>query len=275
MKKSQEVAIADPTMLAELKDMYPTETGNFTRISLPRIGFASQDVIEGVGKAKKVVTEAGTFLIEKETDEFEPITEEEKKAGKKPKKIWSKEEIGKEIEGIILYHRYQLSFYDEAKEEYSSTPVYDSQDEILPLFCAKKQIAKGTPKELKALYKFVGEDGKEKSKLKDNRIVYVLYKDELYQLNLHGSSMYSFMKYGRTVVPPAVITKFTSEPQVKGKIEWNMMMFTSMGPTDVSLTLGKVKEIKLAIQLEKGVQQEVATKYVEEKAVANDKFNKW
>jgi hypothetical protein len=264
-KENKELAIVSSEALAELKEMYPTEQGNFTRISLPRIGFASQDVVEGKGKASKVTVEAGTFFIEKQTEETDA----------EGKKIWSKEEIGKEIEGIILYHRYQLSFYDEAKEEYSSTPVYDSQDEILPLFCAKKQIAKGTPKELKALYKFVGEDGKEKSKLKDNRIVYVLMKDELYQLNLHGSSMYSFMKYGRTVVPPAVITKFTSEPQVKGKIEWNMMMFTAIGPTDVSLTLGKVKEIKLAIQLEKGVQAEVATKYVEEKAAADDKFNKW
>jgi hypothetical protein len=268
MKKSQEVAVVDQQMLAELKEMYPTEIGNFTRISLPRIGFASQDVVEGKGKASKVTVEAGTFFIEKQTEETDA----------EGKKIWSKEEIGKELEGIILYHRYQLSFYDEAKEEYSSTPVYDSQDEVLPLFCAKKQIAKGTPKELKALYKFVGEDGKEKSKLKDNRIVYVLMKDELYQLNLHGSSMYSFMKYGRTVVPPSVITKFTSEPQVKGKIEWNMMMFTSMRPIhaeEAADIVSKVKEIKLAIQLEKGVQQEVATKYVEEKAKADESFEKW
>src|ERR1035437_10194958 len=120
MKKSQEVAVVDPQMLAERKDMHPTETGNFTRISLPRIGFASQDVVEGKGKASKVTTEAGTFFIEKQTEETDA----------EGKKIWSKEEIGKEWEGIILYHRYQLSFYDEAKEEYSSTPVYDSQDEV-------------------------------------------------------------------------------------------------------------------------------------------------
>ena len=29
MKKSQEVAVVDQQMLAELKEMYPTETGNF------------------------------------------------------------------------------------------------------------------------------------------------------------------------------------------------------------------------------------------------------
>lgn len=129
------------------------------------------------------------------------------------------------MEGIILYHCYQLSYFDEDTEKYASTPVYDSQDENLPLFSDKKQIAKGTPAELKALYKFTDKDGKEKSKLKDNRIVYVLIGEELFQLNLHGSSMYSFMKYARTANPPTVITNFASEPQKKGQIEWNMMTF--------------------------------------------------
>lgn len=268
-KESTEVAIMDQAMLAELKDLYPAEQGGFNRISLPRIGFASQDVVEGKGKASKVTTEAGTFFIERQTDELD----------ENGKKIWNKEEIGATLDGIILYHRYQLSYYDESKEEYSSTPVYDSQDEVLPLFCAKKQVAKGTPAELKKLYKFVGEDGKEKSKLKDNRIVYVLYKDELFQLNLHGSSMYSFMKYVRTVNPPTVITTFASEFQEKGKIQWNMMTFTPRGsitPEMFPEIVTKVKEIKMAIALEKGTQTEtVAEKYVKEDEEAEKTFEKW
>jgi len=266
-KESQEVAVIDPQMMAELDSLYPKETSNFSRISLPRIGFASQDVIEGVGKAKKVTVEAGTFFIEKQTDE----------TNAEGKKIWSKTEIGQTFDGIILYHRYQLSYYDEEKEEYSSTPVFDSQEEVLPLFCNKKQIAKGTAIELKKLYKFVDKDGKEKSKLKDNRIVYVLYENELFQLNLHGSSMYSFLKYIKTVNPPTIITKFASEFQEKGKIQWNMMTFHprySITPEQFPEILAKVKEIKLAVQLEKGTQVEVVDRYVKENEDAEEEFNK-
>ena len=267
MKKTQELAVVDPQMLAELNELYPKEQGNYQRISLPRIGFASQDVIEGIGKAKKVTVEAGTFFIERQTEEVDA----------EGKKIWEKTEIGKSLTGIILYHRYQLSYYDEETEKYSSTPVYDSQDEILPLFCDKKQIAKGTPAELKKLYKFVDKDGKEKSRLKDNRIVYVLYENELYQLNLHGSSMYSFLKYVRTVNPPTVITEFGSEFQEKGKIQWNMMTFNpngSISPEMFPEIVNKVKEIKMAIAMEKGTQAEVVEKYVKENEEAEEDFAK-
>jgi hypothetical protein len=183
-----------------------------------------------------------------------------------------------ELNGIILYHRYQLSYYDEDTELYSSTPVYDNQDEVLPLFCDKKQVAKGTPAELKALYKFVDKDGKEKSKLKDNRIVYVLMNGELYQLNLHGSSMYSFLKYVRSVNPPSVLTTFNSELQEKGKIKWNMMTFKAtrnINPEELAIVLEQIKNIKMAIQLEKGVQVEAAVKYVKENEEADEELKKF
>jgi hypothetical protein len=254
MKKNQEVAVVNKQELEILKDLYPVEASNFNRILLPRIGFASQDQTEGKGKAMKVVTEAGTFSIERQSEELD----------ENGKKIWTKEEIGTEMDGIILYHRYQLSFYDEETEEYTSSPVYDSQDEVLPLWCNKKEVAKGTPAELKKLYEFVGQDGKKKSKLKDNRIVYVLHKDELFQLNLHGSSMYSFLKYVRSVNPPSVITHFSSESQEKGTIAWNMMTFKVFSPITSELypaVVEKVKEIKMAIQLEKGASNETPAKY--------------
>lgn len=247
MKKETSLAVVDEQALAELKELYPTETSNFNRIMLPRLGFVAQDQTEGKGKTMKVVTEAGTFFEERQTEELD----------ENGKKVWKKKEIGLTVEGIILYHRYQLSYYDEATEEYSSTPVYDSKDDILPLFCNKKQIAKGTPDELKAMYKFTDKDGKEKSKLKDNRILYVLIDNELFQLNLHGSSMYSFLKYARTVNPPAVITKFGSEPQEKGQINWNMMTFKPVRNINAEELVDireKIKEIKITIQLEKGVQ---------------------
>ena len=243
--KKNEIVKVDEKALQELQDLYPVEQSNFTRISLPRLGFCSQDVTEGKGKNTKVVIEAGTFYEEKQTEEVD----------EEGKKIWEKKEIGAEIEAIILYNRYQLSYYDESTEKYSSTPVFDNYDEVLPLFCDKKEIARGTPAELKKGYEFIDESGKTKSKLKDNRIVYVLYKDEVFQLNLHGSSMYSFMQYAKTVLPPSVITRFNSESKEKGKICWNMITFSvseRLTSETIEEVIEKVKEIKDAIFAEKG-----------------------
>lgn len=251
-KQSTEVAVRDESLLAELNESYPKETGGFTRIQLPRLSFVSQDQTEGKGKAMVVTAEAGTFFTEKETSE---VNEE-------GKKVWDKKEIGPSFSGIILYHRYQLSYYDEATEKYTSSPIYDSQDEILPLWSDKKEVAKGTPAELKAKYEFVDKDGKTKSKLKDNRILYVMYGDEVYQLNLHGSSMYSFMKYARTTNPPTVLTTFSSEPQEKGSIQWNMATFTASRPLDnaeLHAVVEKVRDIKQAIILEKGTRTSTPT----------------
>ena len=255
-KTKQELAVRDEALLAELNDMFPKETGGFTRIQLPRLSFVSQDQTEGKGKQMVVTAEAGTFFTEKESSE---VTEEGKKK-------WDKTEIGSAMEGIILYYRYQLSYYDEATEKYTSSPVYDSQDEILPLWSDKKEIAKGTPADLKAQYQFVDKDGKTKSKLKDNRILYVMKDGEVYQLNLHGSSMYSFMKYAKTVNCPTVLTTFASEPQEKGSIQWNMMTFKPTRPLDneqLQEVAAKVRDIKQAIIMEKGTRTATPTVQVE------------
>lgn len=251
-KIKQELAVRDEALLAELDALYPKEVGGFTRIQLPRIAFASQNVTEGKGKAMTVVYEAGTFFTERQTDELDA----------EGKKKWSKEEIGSALEGTIVYHRYQLSFYDEATEKYTSSPIFDSMDEVIPLFKDKKQIAKGTPAELKAQYQFVDTDGKTKSRLKDNRILYVLKDGELFQLNLHGSSMFSFLKYSRTVNPATVLTAFSSEPQQKGTTEWNMMTFKptrSLDNTELLEVVTKVREIKEAIAAEKGTSTPTTT----------------
>src|ERR1035437_9924377 len=99
MKK--EVAVVDQASIEALRQAYPVEQG-FNRIQLPRLGYVSQDRFEGKGKEAKVVTEAGTFVLETETSEVD----------KDNKKIWSKEEIGNKIEGVILFQRKQLSLYD-------------------------------------------------------------------------------------------------------------------------------------------------------------------
>lgn len=230
--------------LALLQESYPMDKG-LNRIILPRLGMISQDKTEGKGKAMRVVAEAGTFFVERETDEINEET---------GKKVWAKDEIGTEIEGIILFQRKQLRMYDETTEEYTSSPVYDTDEEVVPLFCNKTEVGRGTPKELKAKYSYTGEDGKTKSKLEDNRILYVLYNDDVYQMNLRGSSMYSFLTYARKILPPSVITVFNSEPKEKGSIAWNQMTFIAkrkLTEKEAQEVIEKVQEIKVAIQLEK------------------------
>lgn len=220
MTKSLTKAASDD-LLNQLSESYVQEE-NTQGILLPRLGFYSQDKTEETGKGKdkkiKVIAAAGEFFIEKQTDELD----------ENGKKIWEKTEIGDSFEGIILYKRHQLKMYDESTEEYTSSPIYDSKDEVLPLFCNKKEIARGTPAELKEQYLFTDRTGKTKSALEENRILYVLYKDEVYQLNLRGSSMYSLMAYERVINPTTVVTEFSSEAMEKGEISWNKMTFKAV-----------------------------------------------
>lgn len=251
---SKEIIKANEQALAELNDLFPREQNQFTRISLPRLSFVSQDVTEGKGKTLKVITEAGSFIKETPTEEVD----------ENGKKVWNKEDLGKSIQATILYYRYQLSMYDESSEAFFSTPVFDNEEEVLPLFSMGKQVTKGTPAQLRAMYEFVDEDGKTKSKLKDNRVLYVLYEGEIYQMTLHGSSMYSFLKYKRTVNVPAYVTNLTSEECEKGKIQWNMMTFSIVSQVeDVEEILNHVREIQTAIRAEKGTRNDpTVTRYV-------------
>lgn len=244
-KKSTAVTtVASAEALEELKQSFPAEQG-FTRNFLPRLGMYAQDVTEGKGRSMKVTTEAGEFYIEKQKDSEE----------KEGEKVWEREEIGNEIEGVILFQRKQLKYYDEKTETYTSSPVYDTEDEIVPLFTNKAEVARGTPAELKARPEYQFEkDGKVKSKLEDNRILYVLYEDEVYQMNLRGSSMYSWMSYARKVMPPSILTVMNSEAKEKGSIAWNQMTFEKvrdLNAKEIDTVLEKVREIKEGVQTEK------------------------
>lgn len=217
-KKTTAVAkVADEKALEKVGSVYAQEQGGRS-ISFPRIGLYSQDVTEGKGKQMKVVTEAGTFYIERETDEVDAST---------GKKIWEKEEIGTELEVIIYYKRYQLQNYDGTN--FTNSPIYDLPDEVIPLFSQKKEVKRGTPKELKADYMYTDpKTKKQKCALEENRVLYVIRKEdnELYQINLRGSSMYELLKYERNVIAPTVVTKLSSEYQKKGDNEWNKMTFS-------------------------------------------------
>lgn len=245
--KGKDITLApSDEVLAQLREAFPTDPA-LSRITLPRLGMYSQDQTEGKGKAMKVIAEAGTFFLERQTDEVDEET---------GKNIWTKDELGTEIEGIILFKRRQLRMYDEDTELYTSSPVFDTDDEVVPLFCEKKETARGTPADLKALYQYTADDGKTKSKLEDNVILYVKLSadNKVYQLNLRGSSMYAFRTYARTTLVPAVVTRFSSEAKSKGSIEWNQMTFEvarELNGNEALDILKEVQEIKDTVASEK------------------------
>lgn len=237
--------VASDKQLAELQCEFPTEP-TFNRIFLPRLGLVTQDKTEGKGKKMKVIAEAGEFFVERQGEEVNEET---------GYKLWKREDIGEEFEGIILYQRKQLRMYDEDAQKYTSSPIYDNEDEVLPLFCDKKEVHRGTPKELKEIYKFTDKKGKVRSSLEDNRIVYVLYKGEMYQMNLRGSGMYSYLSYTRKTTPNTVVTTFNSEEREKGDVEWNCMTFEVKNPISSEQAkdvISRTAEIKEAIVMEKG-----------------------
>lgn len=243
--KTQEVAVvASEESLAILRSQFPVEQG-FQRVLLPRLGMFSQDKFEGKGKAAKLVQEAGMFYIEKQGDE------EDSETGKR---LFVKHELTTAIDGVVLYQRKQLSYYNEATEKYTSSPIYDTDEDVIPLFCDKIEVARGTPAELKKKYEYTDKDGKVKSNLKDNRILYILYDGDLYQMNLHGSSMYAWMSYARKVLPPAMLTHFSSEEKENGAIKWNQMTFEAarhLDEDEVSDILFRVAEIRDSVAAEK------------------------
>ncbi len=251
----KEIVESTEDVMKQLSDAYPNDPGAM-KIILPRIEMYSQDKFEGKGKAAKLIKEAGMFAISEQTEEVDEDT---------GKKVWESTEIGTKMEGIILYQRKQLRSYNESTEQYTSSPVYDKDDEILPLFCEKKEVARGTPAELKKNYEYKDKEGKLKSKLEDNRILYILYKDKIYQMNLRGSSMWSFRSYARTIVPNTVVTKFSSESKEKGTIAWNQMTFAiarDLDAEELRDVLKKVQQLQNSIALEK--QQYEAIKPVGE-----------
>ncbi len=181
-KKNTAVAnVASDEALAELGSEFPRDPG-FQAVMPPRLGMYSQDKTEKVGKTYKIIQEAGTFYTEQATDETD----------NDGKKVWAKDELGTDIEGIILFQRKQLSFYDGVS--FISSPIYDTEDEVMPLWKDRAEIDRGTVAELQSREEYTGVNprtGKPQSKLEENRILYVLFKKpeeddeyQLFQMNL-------------------------------------------------------------------------------------------
>lgn len=219
MTKKQEENKLTEQQLAILNESYPvSEESN--RLQLPRLGLLSKDVVkeEGSGKNKKitVLNAAGEFYTEKDLGD----TNEE------GKKVWTKEFIdGETIDVVIVYHRYQLRKYDSSLEKFISSPMYDNESQIIPLFLDKQQIKKGTEKELQALYPALTQKGRPTSDLKKDVILFLLFKGELHQLNLSQSSKWEFMSYKKKVNPSTVITTLSSTEETFGTNTYRKMMF--------------------------------------------------
>lgn len=261
-KKNAALAVeADEESLALLMEDFPPEEDSFERKYLPRLAMYSQDQTEekrvGGKKTLEVVAEAGTFYIEKAAEEKD----------KDDKPVFEKTELGMEAEGIIFFKRRQLKYFDEATESFTSSPVFDTDEDVVPLMCNGAEISRGTAPELKAQYEYVDDEGKTKSKLEENVILYVLHEGVPHQMNLRGSSMYSFKGYARKVAVPTVLTHFTSESKKKGKIEWNQMTFSALRKItqdEFSIIIDLVKEMKETIAKSK--------EFFAKKAAGDDQF---
>lgn len=243
-KKETALALTEE-QLAVLNESYPASDES-NKLQLPRLGLLSKDrvVEEGTGKSKKitVVNAAGEFYTEKDLGEIDPET---------GKKIWTKEFIdGDSIEGVIVYQRYQLRKYDSSLEKFISSPMYDSEDQVLPLYLDKQVIKRGTEKELQALYPALTQKGKPTSDLKKEVILFVVFNGELHQLNLSQSSKWEFMNYKKKVNPSTVLTKFSSIEETFGTNTYRKMQFTTIRPITS-------EEFNLVVENQTTVKQQV------------------
>lgn len=255
--------------LALLRNEFPVDAA-FERKYPPRISLLSQDKTEEVKNPKtgkkeiNVIAEAGTFSIERQSDDVDEVT---------GKKLWEKTEIGTELEGIILFNRKQLRYYDKTTDSFIQSPIYDQDDEIIPLRSNGAEIDRGTPKELQAKYPGLSAAGKPKSKLEDYRILYVLFKEEdrdpeMYEIAIRGTSMYAYRDYVKVARPsvPAVITSFGSEYQKNGATEWHKMTFAVVRPitaVEANQVLALTQDLKAGIAEQKAF-------FAEREKVAND-----
>lgn len=213
--------------IAELNEAYPVSDDS-ARSLLPRFGMLSKDITEetGTGKKKtiKVVESAGTFYIEKDKGEI----------GKDGKKKWTREYIGEKVDVIIAFHRRQLRLFDASLKKFISSPIFDSKDQVIPLYLDKRVIAMGTQEALQNIpaYKTKTEKGKDSSKLKEEAILYVIYKEELYQFNISQSSKWVFSDYKKGLNPSTVLTTLGSVEDKFGTNTFRKVTFTSKGLID-------------------------------------------
>lgn len=228
----------DEKELATLNEAFPVvESTN--RLLLPRFGMLSKDIVaeSGSGKSKKikVVEASGTFFTEVGNgDDMEKTFLE-----------------GEEKDIIIVFHRKQLKYYDKGLEQFISSPVFDTDEQIIPLYLDKRVIARGTRQELQDLYPALTQKGKKTSDLKEHKVLYVIFEDTFYQMSLSISSGWSFGKYAQTFrdgqSPATVVTSVGSTEETAGSNTYRKMDFNSKRAITAS-ELELVKENQLLIK---------------------------
>lgn len=246
-KKEQETELVplSEEQLAFLNQSYPASDDN-QRLSLPKFGMLAKDLVEetGTGKNKKiqVIQASGTFFTERDNGEKD-------EAGKS---VWTKDYIdGETVDVQIVYHRYQLRFFDQSLGKFISTPIYDNPEQILPLYLDKKVIKQGTEKELQALYPKLTAKGKPSSDLKKLTILYVVYKGEMYQFGLSTSSGWEFSNYKKKVNPSTVITTLSSTEETFGVNTFRKTLFDIARPIsadEFDTVRESVEQIKTQVQ---------------------------
>lgn len=207
------------------ESLLPKEN-TFVRRTFPRISFTSQDQKEGKGKNTVITEEAGTFFTERPTDETDD----------KNKKIWNHEEIGKSMEGVIFFTRKKLSYYDQPNNTYYTSSYYDQDTDIVPLWCKGKKIAEGTKEELQKPYRRIEDDPKDPTKKKtvnklaENKVLYIWYKNEVFELTVAGTSMWEYSKYYKewNTEPNKNMTELSYEDCENGSIVWSKILFKRM-----------------------------------------------
>lgn len=208
--------------LAVLDNSYPVSTEE-QRLSLPRLGLLSKDLIEETGKGKektiKILESAGTFYTEKDLGKVDEKT---------GKKVWTKEFIGDSISVFIIYERRQLRKFDASLKKFISTPIFDNKDQVIPLFLDKQVIKRGTPEMLQSMYPALTAKGKPSSDLKEETILFVVYQDELYQCGLSQSSKWGFKDYKKGLNPSKVLTELSSSEETFGTNTYRKMKFKNV-----------------------------------------------
>lgn len=218
--KKQQLSVLTDEQRAVLNENYPASDDE-ARPVFPRFGMLAKDIIEesGSGKNKtiKVIESAGTFYTEKDLGEVDKST---------GKKKWTKEFIeGEIVDLIITYHRKQLRKFDSSLEKYISSAIFDNAEQIIPLYLDKQIIKRGTQAQLQSIYPALTQKGKPTSDLKEETILFVIYKGELYQCNISQSSKWEFKAYKKTVNPSLVLTTVGSIEETFGKNTYRKMTF--------------------------------------------------
>jgi len=240
---------ASAEALAELANLFP-QADSINRTIFPKLVFKSQTVLN---EDEEVVIKAGTFFIERPTEEED----------KNNKKVWEKVELGKSLDAHIIYHRKRLQMWDAKAEEFYSTPMFDKGNDIIPLFKAGEFVAEGTPGELKALFpeakeyvdKKTGETKiRNVSKLRDAKVMYVLVAGELLEFTLQGTSLWSFEDYLKKFAVHACITSLNSTKEENGATKWNKVSFkVARDPNaeETALAISTVRGLLEGIEAEK------------------------